>query len=226
MAKTRLQIRELVRSQLDMDSDELPNTLLDPWIEDGYARTLGVEERWPFFEHKWTIVTVADQVEYTKSTLTNVGSYALDQITSVVDLSEAAPRVLVGIAHDVAEVSFVSDSSAVPAYWSEWGGSVHVWPSPMAGRTLRVRGYRKPLWASGDAVVVDADERLHMALYFFVCSMAYAQQEDDVLAAFYMGQWQEAVGRAHETIMVGPQRRPVILSGTRLSASHLWGFNQ
>ena len=215
-ALTRDAIRELVRAQVDMDDQELPDALLDPWLDDAYERTMGFEDRWPFFEHSWTVTTVADQVAYTKASLAagDPSLYELNHITSLLDVTDR-PFTLLAISHDRAEEAFGlgEGGGGVPAYWSDWGQSIHLWHAPSAGRSVRVRGYRKPSWALGDAVLVDADSRLHLALFFFVCSMVYAQQEDDVLSAFYMNAWQDAVRRAHATIMAAPQRSPVVLSG-------------
>lgn len=219
-AKTRAELRALVRAQLDMDADELTDALIDPWLEDGFERTLAVEDSWPFLEHHWDITTVNDQVAYTKASLAAADAdlHAIDNISSLLDIT-STPFPLAHLPHDRAEQMFGlgADGGGVPAYWSEWGGSIHLWQAPDAARTVRVRGYRKPSWATGDAVQPDADARLHMALFFFACAMAYSQQEDEVLSASYMQQWQDAVRRAHDSIMAAPQRRPLVMSGTRVA---------
>lgn len=215
-AKTREELRTLVRTQLDMEADELPDTTLDPWFDDGFNRTINREERWPFLEHSWTITTVDGQTDYSLASLAaaDADGYEVLHIASLVDITDSNPLTLQGIAHDVAESTFSSISSSVPAYWSEWGGNVSVWPAPEAGRTIRVRGYRKAVWEDGDDVAPDCDSRLHYALYYFGVAQAYAQQEDDGFHDRYMREWQASVEAAHEAIMAAPLRRPIIMSGS------------
>lgn len=215
--RTRNQLRALVRIQLDMDVIELPDTTLDPWLEDGFERSLAVENRWPFFEAEWTLTTVLNTVAYTKASIAVANAaVSIDQITDIWDITSlVTPYQLKGLPQDKARTIFGVGGAggSVPAAWSEWALSVNVWPSPMAARTLRISGYRKPSWAVGDAVAPDCDERLHLCLYFFACAMAYAQQEDEVLSAEYLKHWQAALTQAHSKIMAPRPRRPVVMSG-------------
>lgn len=213
--RTRAQLRTLVRTQLDMDVIELPDATLDPWFEDGFERSLAVDERWPFFEYTWTFTTVASQVAYTRASIAALNSNTnIEQVTAVMDVT-SYPIELQGISHDSARHLFGlgAGGGGVPAYWSEWKSSIELWQAPSVGRLMSVDGYRKPSWAAGDAIAPDCDERLHLCLYFFACAMAYAQQEDEVLSAEYLKHWQAALTQAHSKIMASPQRRPIILSG-------------
>lgn len=216
-AKTRDQLRVMVRTQLDMAADELPDTTIDLWLEDGYERTLAIDERWPFLEHQWPIVTVADQNAYTKAALAvaDVDGYVVDKIISVTDFTDTRPSELAALPHTTAELEWggVDAGSGVPVAWSEWGGSIYLWPAPAVARDVRVRGFRRGKWDAGSAVTVDADDRLHVGLYFFACAQAYAQQEDEVLSAKYMQDWADAVGRAQKSIMSDVQRGPIVMSG-------------
>jgi hypothetical protein len=213
--KTRLQLRDIIRTQLEVDSEELPDATIDPWLEDGFARSLAVEDRWPFLADEWTLTTVSGTVSYAKSSFVNASNYTVDQISYVEDVTIVGYEFEVkNLAHDKAKRNFGLGGiqTAVPAYWSERGTKFYVWPSPMV-RNLRIDGYRKPSWASGDSVVPDCDERLHLCLAWFGCAMAYAQQEDEVLSQQYISHWQAALKQAHESIMKVTQVRPIILSG-------------
>lgn len=216
-SKTRDQLRALVRTQVDMDATELPDTLLDTWLDDGYDRTLAFEDRWPFLEAAWTFTTVANQEGYVKATLNaaHASLAQIDKISSVMDLTTYETNSLTYMPYATAEIVFGTgnNASAVPAFWSEWADSVWLWDSPVAGRTIRVRGFRKGVWAAPNATVVDADERLHLPIYLFGVAMVYAQQEDDVLSSLYMRQWQDAVQQAHARIMTKPSRSPLVMSG-------------
>lgn len=214
-AKTRGELRTLVRTQLDMDDEELPNATLDAWLDDGFERTLMIEERWPFFEHQWDITTVAAQVAYSKAALAvaDTDGYEIAQIVSLLDTT-SSPFLLNPVSHDWAERHYGlgDNGGGVPAAWSEWGGSIYLWTAPDAGRTVRVRGYRLPAWGTAEADAPDCDSRLHYSLYFYACAMAYAQQEDEILANQYLNYWSDAVRRAQGSIMAAPQRRPLVLS--------------
>lgn len=220
-AKSRLELRGLIRAQLDLDAVELPNTVIDPWLDDGFERTIAEEDRWPFLENTWTITTVLNQIAYTKASLAALDPnlYAIDQVSSLLDVTTSAPFILKALSQDRAEEVFGIGLNAgnVPAYWSEWAGSINVWPAPGAARTIKVRGYRKPNWAAGDSIAPDCDARLHLSLYYFACAMSYEQQEDSALAAEYMKHWADAVRLAHQKIMATPQRAPIIMSGSSVN---------
>ena len=46
---TAADIRAAVRSITDLDTDDLPDSLLNLYIRDGYYRILDTEKRWPFW---------------------------------------------------------------------------------------------------------------------------------------------------------------------------------
>lgn len=221
-SKTRVDLRGLIRKQMDMDAIELPDATIDPWLEDAYEQTLAVEQRWPFFEDEWTFSTVLNQSRYSKAAIAaaDPNLYEIDQIAQVLDLTDPLnPVELVAIPHDRARALFGSGAQGgtIPAYYSDFGGSIYLWPAPYGSRSITVVGYRKGRWpALGDLVAVDIDSRLHIALFYFGCAMAYAQQEDDVLSGMYMQRWQAAVRQARASIMSPPQNRPIILGGAML----------
>jgi len=213
-AKTRGELRNLVRTQLDMDDEELPNATIDAWLDDGFERTLMIEERWPFFEHQWDLTTAVDTLSYTKASLASndPDSYAVAQIVALLDTTSSA-FPLAYVNHDWAESNYgFGSGGGVPAEWSEWGGAIYLWPAPNAVRTVRVRGYRLPAWGTAEADQPDCDSRLHFSLFYYACAMAYAQQEDEILANQYLSYWSDAVRRAQGSIMSAPQRRPLIMS--------------
>lgn len=204
------ELRDAVRAQLDTDEDELPNTLVNLFLNDAYARTIQMEERWPFFESSWSLSSVADTSAYTLDTTIS----ALVQV-----LDTASDFVLAQLDHAVATRAYGdgSASSGVPTYWSEWAGSIYLWPRPNTVRTYSLIGYRKPTdWiAAGASSEVDADSRLHLPLYYYAVSLVYAQQEDDILEAMYMNRYVQSVARARDDIMRVPQHRPIVMSRGR-----------
>ena len=100
-------------------------------------------------------------------------------------------------------------------YWSQINRNMYIWPKPSAASTpLYVRGFRRPLdWiASGASAEVDADQRLHIPVAYYACSMGYAQQEDEVLEATYMTRFRDAVTVAHAAVMRAWTGQPKILN--------------
>lgn len=217
--KTRDQLRDLVRNQLDLDEEELPNATLDPWLEDAFERTLDMEDRWPFFEYDWTFDTIDGQIAYPKADIaaSDPNHYEIEQITTLLDITDNTPVELSELAHARAQREFDvgGTTSGVPAYFSQWANGIHIWPAPNL-RNLRISGYRRPLWADGDAVEPDCDNRLHIPLFYFACAIAYDQQEDEVMSAEYMGHWRDAMARAQKKIMAKSQRTIILGRGLQL----------
>ena len=202
-----IELQDAVRTQLGVDVEELPNATVNLFLRDAFGRMTQLEQRWPFYQQTWPLTTIADTVAYPKDS-------TVSSIVSVYDLTGKWP--LSHIDHTVAEQAYGDGTSdgGTPAYWSEWGGSVYLWPRPSGVRSYQIRGYRKPLdWITSGGGV-DADERLHIALIYFAVSLAYAQQEDEVLEATYMQRYTATVQSAREDVMRdASQWRPVIMSG-------------
>ena len=68
---TAADIRNAVRSITDLDADDLPDTILNLYIRDGYYRTLDTEKRWSFLEYSFTFNTRTGVRAYDISTLTD-----------------------------------------------------------------------------------------------------------------------------------------------------------
>lgn len=187
------ELRAAVRSQLDLDEEDLPNGLLDLYIAEGFDQTINLEKRWPFYETSWSVS--ADE------TGPGVAPINLAGIASVIDDETQFP--LLWVSHQLAEENFSSLGTGQPKYFSMWGGGIYLWPSPPAARTVTIRGWRLPTaWvAEGAAAEADADSRLHLPLIHYACSRAYAQQEDEVLTAVYIDSWSRLVEAARRAIM-------------------------
>jgi hypothetical protein len=64
---TLAQIRSQVQGMLDIADGDIPNSVLDTFIAQGFDAIVYSEKRWPFFEVSTTFSTVADQSDYTLS---------------------------------------------------------------------------------------------------------------------------------------------------------------
>lgn len=207
----KLQIRAKIREIVDLDQQDLSDTLLDMYIKDGYERIIALERRWPFFQKTYTLNTVNNQRDYLISL---IGDGDIREITSIVDTSAVGNRIEL-ISYDDAEGIWIGsyDQAQRPLYFSLWQGKVHLWPKPDAVYPLVVRGYRKPSdWSASDSTEVDADERLHQPLVYYGVAQVYQLQEDVELATFYRKTFDEAVRLAAADIMRPSSQRPLAFS--------------
>ena len=83
------------------------------------------------------------------------------------------------------------------------------------GQVMYAHGFRKPSdWIAGGASSdVDADERLHLPIAWYACSVGYAQQEDEVLEVTYQNRFRESVSIVQAAIMRPWTGGPKILNG-------------
>lgn len=217
LAEIRSKIREIV----DLDQQDISDTLLTMYIKDGFDRIIALERRWPFYQKTFTMTTVAGQRAYDIDT---IGDGNLREITSIVDTSTVGNR-LEYISYDDAEAVWVGSYDQVqrPLYFTLWQDQVHLWPKPDTTYPLTIRGYRKPTdWSASDSTQVDADERLHQCLVYYGVAQVYQLQEDIELASFYRKSFDEAVRLTAQDIMRPPSQRPLAVSDGAPHNSRRW----
>ena len=216
VAQTAATLRGFVRDITDLDTADLPDSLLNMYIRDGYYRILDLEKRWPWLEKSFTFNTVAEQRAYTISAFT---ADPMAQIVSIVDNTNVGLRLdMVG--YDMAETTYVGsyDTSGDPLFYAVWEGKIHLFPKPNNVRTLTVRGYREPVdWITSEGYV-DASPNLHFPLVYYACSRVYQRLEDTVMAQEYKRSFDEGVSLARETIV-----KPTSHAHLRLNAGQTSG---
>lgn len=200
------QLRDAVRTQLDLDDEDLPNALLDLYVREGFERSIQREQQWPFYATEWAVTTIAG----------SEGSFPLpSDVSGLVAATDLDGHALTHLAHTLASDSFaVAADGGNAAYFSIWGMRVYVWPKPTEAATYGLRGWRRPKdWVSlGATAEVDADTRLHLPIIHYACSRSYAQQEDEVLERTYLDSWDRGVEAARTDIMRPSHNHPVILN--------------
>lgn len=207
---TAADLRSTVREITDLDIEDLPDSLLNLYLRDGYYRVLDLEKRWVFLEKSFTFNTVAEQRAYDISAFT---SDPISQIVSIVDESGIGLSLDM-VAYDMAETTYVGayDTSGDPLFYAIWEGKIHLFPKPNNVRTLKVRGYREPIDWVGEDDVVDASPNLHFALVYYACSRIYQRLEDTVMAAEYKRSFDEAVLLASKNIQKPSSHAHMVLS--------------
>jgi hypothetical protein len=210
---TATALRQTVRDITDLDATDLPDSLLNLYLRDGYYRILDIEKRWTFLEKSFSFNTVTDQRAY------DIDSFTADpmaQIVSIVDNTGVGLRLDM-VAHDEAETTYVGsyDTSGDPLFYSIWEGKIHLFPKPNNVRTLTVRGYREPIdWVTSGGFV-DASPNLHFALAYYACSRVYQRLEDVAMADAYKRSFDEGVMLAVKSIMTPNSHAHLVLSAGR-----------
>lgn len=216
---TLTEMRDAVRTQLDLDVDDLGDTLLDQYLREGHDRTFAAEERWPFFESSWTLTVPAG--------LQSINLFGLS-VNFLLSLRNSSNKELVQIPEQFGEDNFQGETGAVdePLLFSVWANQLRFWPAitvSATDTTFSARGYRDPIWLSTPSAERDGDERLHSAIIWYACSLAYAQLEEVELEAQYLQRWTMVKEDIRRQVMQPRHHTPMILNGgvTRTKWSRL-----
>jgi hypothetical protein len=198
---------------VDLDETDLPDSIVDQFAREGFQRIYSLERRWPYLQETYSFNTVANQREYTISTIGDIR-----EIISVVDTSQSGARLTL-IPYDNAEEIWLgnTDVPSRPYFYSFWDKKLQLWAKPDAIYPITVRAYRNPLytWLSDDTITIDLDEWFHALLPYFVIARVYQRQEDSDLSAMYMRSFEEGVGLARRDLMKASSAQPVIMSAGR-----------
>lgn len=219
MALSLDQIRTYVRTHIDLDDEDLPDSLLDLFIREGSKRIEKASSRWPFYESAWTLATVAGQRDYPFSAI----GTDLDQIAAVAH--DQAPLEYIGsdLYSILNPVSATSQSR--PQRFAWWNSTLSLWPTPDAAYTLYIRGYRKPTdWVSnGAGAQPDLPDELHNTVATWALAKAYIQQEDPELGQLYERQFVDELTEFKRRIAETPHPQPLVLNATPMSRQGPFG---
>lgn len=182
-------LRDFTLTSLDTDTEEIPYSILDVWIGEGYDLIIAASDVWSFFGVEYTLTTTVDQQAYNfggNDTDRDVAfSYPLRSIEDV----RGDTWSLRPVAHAAVRAAFrtTSPSSARPWGFSEHGDSLYLWPIPDASYSVTISGYRSPIdWvAMGAGSEPDSPDETHEAIAYHALSRGYAQQADPEMAAYY-----------------------------------------
>lgn len=205
---TLQELRDKVRIQTDLDVTDLPDPTLDGFLLEAFQATMAADAKWPFLETTWNVSFPAGAETATLPTGPD--------IAFIVRARSPQGWALLHLAHHIAEDAFAQDTfGGEPEYYSLWGGTMYLWPIPTdtTSRTVQVRGFRKPTWSGVAATEIDGPEELHLAMFHYAVSLAYAQLEDPEQEANYMRRWSQLVDAHRRNIGISQQHTPLILNG-------------
>jgi len=228
-------MRDYIRNVVDIDTTDIADTTLNTFLREGYDAVVYSEKRWPFYEVNTTFTTVASQKDYT---LAEVGVNITVDIDSVTGLTPGFREVnhlmtdnhvLEYLGRDDGDLVYPLDSNTTgaPWYWSEWGDSFRLYPTPSAGTTIYARGYRNAIEFGGNTAIYraaiantdtpDLPDPFDNVLSLYGIYRAYQQQEDSGMAQQYyvafVGELDNLTARYKST----PAPQPVVLNSRRAS---------
>lgn len=201
------ELRAYVRNHLEMDDEELPDVLLNNYLQDAFDRTMARNNNWPRNEKTWSLSKIADMPAVSLPPDLNLPT--IMSVTSVADGYR-----IVQANHENAETTFGTQpitGITKPIYYSLWGGQLWLWPGTSV-YDIVLRGYRQPVWTNAASEIPDLDERLHLALAYYAMGLAYAQQEDEILEAVYMARWDRDVASQMRAILEPSHHRPLVMN--------------
>ena len=211
MAITLTTLRSQVRDMADLDETDLSNAVIDQFAREGFQRIYALERRWPILQETYTFNTVANQREYTISTIGDIREFI-----SVVDTSTQGARLTLIDYNDAEEIWLGNlDVASRPYFYSFWDKKLQLWAKPDIVYPMTVRAFRNPVytWLTDITESIDLDEWFHAILPYFVLARVYQRQEDSDLANMYMKSFEEGVAFARRDLMKASSAQPVIMSG-------------
>lgn len=202
-------LRNYVRNHLEMDDEELPDELLNVYLQDAFEKTISRDNRWPRYEMTWAISKV----------IGNLTATLPDDlyIPSIMSVMNGIHRLLYVTTENVEDMfsQAAPPTIGTPVYYSVWGRELSLWPNPGADVSydMTVRGYRQPVWNNEASALPDLDDRLHLALAYYAMSLCYSAQEDEILEGVHLARWDRDVQTVMASIMDPPRHRPLVMNG-------------
>lgn len=216
-------IQAFVRDSLDTDSTELPDSLLNVYIGEGYDKIIDASTQWRFFHVEDTLTTVADTQAYNISGVdadrNSAFPYAYRLITDV----RGDTWSLRPVAHAAIRALYrtTSPSSARPTSFSQHGDSIYLWAIPNGAYDFVVSGYRAPIdWIPlGAGSAPDAPDEFHQVIAFHALARGFAQQLDLETASYYAQAFDQRVAALVRRYTVPLVAGPYVQNGgTRVSS--------
>jgi hypothetical protein len=206
-------IRDFVLTHTDLDSEDLPDRLLDAFCREASRKIERAEKRWPMYESQWTLNTETGVAAYDLTSLASATSDVCRDVSGV----SADGKPLRWVGPDEARAAAITSGTSGPRAWSQWGNAVTLYPTPSSDAVLDVYGYRAPRdWvAAGSGAEPDMDPDLHLTLATWVLSRAYAQQEDTELASYFAQTFDQELEAFRRRYVDSPPAQPFVLGQGR-----------
>ncbi len=223
MAMTLSEMFSFVRTHVDADATDAPDSTLTVYARIAYNDILSRRGSWPHLEATYTFDTVANESDYPFANFLPSGD--LEVVSAVIDRSQLSRR-LVWMSQGDADLAFGSSSTLASkqAYgWCVKGNNTLVlFPTPNdSGKPYTVRGYRAPaVWPGPAGSIPDLPGTLHEMIAIFMIAQYYLAQEDAPLAQFYLGEYDRmAENFVKGEVTMNNKARPMIMGGQQFHGS-------
>ncbi len=214
-----LEMRDYIRSVVDIDSSDISDDVLNRFLGEGYDLIVYSDKRWPFYEVQNTFSTVADQKDYS---LAEVGVNVTNGLREINAL-RTDKHVITFVGRDEGDVVYPIETNTTgePWWWSYWAESVRLYPTPSSVLTVSVRGYGDPTaFGAGSADTVspsDLPTPFHVVIATYGLARAYEQQEDPTMANQYFAIFQQEFTNLKARYNDMPAPQPVLLNSRSAS---------
>lgn len=226
MPQARMNLNDIitkVREVTELDSTDVPTSVITMYIRDGYNQIINLERRWSFLECKFNMTTTANVGEYT------IDDFTADDIREVISIVDDEGTRLEYISYDEAEDLFLDVTAPIkrPIMYSMWAGKIYLFPKPNAVYTATVRAYRYPNdWVTA-GTTVDGPASFDIPLVYYAISRIYQSQEELQTAMKYEQSFAEAISMARRDLTRPPSNSPVVFAGgsrKRLLRGSDWSY--
>ena len=213
------EMRSYIRSVVDIDSSDISDDVMNRFLGEAYDVIVYSEKRWPFFEVSTTFSTTGGTEDYALAT---VGASVTNGLREIASL-KTDDHVIQYLGRDTGDIVYPLDSttSGDPWYWSYWGDTVRLYPTPDSTYTVYVRGYKNPAAfgaGSSDATEPsDLPTPFHMVLATYGIARAYEQQEDPTMASQYFSIFNQELENLRARYEDTPAPQPVRLNSRTAS---------
>ena len=214
-----LEMRDYIRSVVDIDSSDISDDVLNRFLGEGYDLIVYSDKRWPFYEVQNTFSTVADQKDYS---LAEVGVNITNGLREINAL-RTDNHVITFVGRDEGDVVYPIETNTTgePWWWSFWAESVRLYPTPSSVFTVSVRGYGDPTaFGAGSADTAspsDLPTPFHIVIATYGLARAYEQQEDPTMANQYFAIFQQEFTNLKARYDDMPAPQPVLLNSRSAS---------
>lgn len=226
MSQVRMNLNEIitkVRDVTELDSTDVPTSVITMYIRDGYNRIIDLERRWSFLECKFQMTTTPNVGDY------DINDFTADDIREVISIVDDNGTRLEYISYDEAEDLFLDVTTPIkrPIMYSMWAGKIYLFPTPNAEYTATVRAYRYPNdWVTSGGTV-DGPAAFDIPLVYYAVSRIYQAQEELATASRYEQSFADAISTARRDLTRPPSNSPVVFAGgqrKRLMRGSDWSY--
>lgn len=171
-------IRDYVREQALIETDDWSSTKLDIVINEGYNE---VSQRfnWPWLESSNLFSVTADQQGYDLSAIA-AGSEEIARIQAIVDVDSRNRLVEIGSNEAFQRFGGDFSSSSRASEFYIWADQVNLLPIPdtTEADAYKIYYYKKPTVLANDAAEPEWDEQFHYVLAQWCLARVWEREED------------------------------------------------